>query len=182
MVAVTVVHVSGQPAPLAAAAAALEHAFRGVRVKPGKGVEHAHAVAEALRAAGCQELIQVVGLLHDVVEDTPWTPARVRRRFGKRVAVLVAALTEDAGIADYRMRKRALRTQIVRAGPDAIDVALADKVATLTYALSNDKRVPKRKFAHYQALLQAGGGEAAHAVLAARVGELLTLVADRRPD
>ena len=182
MVAVTVVHVSGQLAPLEVAAAALQEAFRGVRVKPGKGVEHAHAVAEALRAAGCQEHIQVVGLLHDVVEDTPWTPARVRKRFGKRVAVLVAALTEDAGIADYRTRKRALRKQIVRAGPDAIDVALADKVATLTYALSHDKRVPKRKFAHYQALLQASEDEAGHAVLRARVGELLALVTNRRPD
>jgi len=182
MVAVAVFRVSDQPTPLEVAAAALEDAFAGVRVKPGKGVEHAHAVAEALRAAGCQEPIQVVGLLHDIVEDTPWTPARVRKRFGKRVAVLVAALTEDAGIADYRTRKRALRTQIIRAGPDAIDVALADKVATLTYALSHDKRLPKRKFAHYQALLQASEGKAAHAVLPARVDELLALVADRRSD
>ena len=182
MVAVAVLRVSDQPTPLEVAAAALEDAFAGVRVKPGKGVEHAHAVAEALRAAGCQAPIQVVGLLHDIVEDTPWTPARVRKRFGKRVAVLVAALTEDAGIADYRTRKRALRTQIIRAGPDAIDVALADKVATLTYALSNDKRLPKRKFAHYQALLQASEGKAAHAVLPARVDELLALVAERRSD
>jgi hypothetical protein len=55
-------------------------------------------------------------------------------------------------------------------------------VATLTYALSHDKRVPKRKFAHYQALLQASEDKAGHAVLRARVGELLALVTNRRSD
>ena len=94
----------------------------------------------------------------------------------------VSSRSYGPGRRRNRTRKRALRSQIVRAGPDAIDVALASKVASLTYALSHDKRVPKRKFAHYQALLQASADEAAHAVLPARVGELLALVADRRPD
>ncbi len=54
LVAVTMVRVSGHPAPLEVTGAALEDAFRGVRVQPGKGVEHAYAVAEALRATACR--------------------------------------------------------------------------------------------------------------------------------
>ena len=42
----------------------------GVRTTAGKGLPHAQAVADTLRDAGYDQRVQVVGLLHDVVEDT----------------------------------------------------------------------------------------------------------------
>jgi len=112
------------------------------------------------------------GLLHDVVEDTAWTVGDVSARFGPAVGGLVAAVSEDDGIANYRRRKRALRAQIARAGPDAIDIALADKVASLRYALERGKRVPKRKIAHYVATL-AMTDAAGHPDLGRDVADLL---------
>jgi (p)ppGpp synthase/HD superfamily hydrolase len=152
--------------------AALGAAYGGVATKPGKGVEHAREVARVLRAAGCDEAVQLAGLLHDVVEDTPWTVGDVAERFGGAVAALVAAMTEDDAVRSYRRRKRALRAQIEHAGPDAIDITLADKVATLGYAVDHGQSVPRRKLAHYEATL-AMAPSAAHPALGAQAAELL---------
>jgi (p)ppGpp synthase/HD superfamily hydrolase len=160
------------------AARDLDCAYRGVKVKAGKGVDHAHDVARLLGAAGCEEPVQVAGLLHDVVEDTAWTVDQVRDRFGDAVGALVAAVSEDDRIDGYRRRKRALRVQIARAGPAAIDIALADKVASLRYALTSGTRVPKRKLAHYEATVEMAAG-AGHPWLADQAAELLARLTAR---
>jgi (p)ppGpp synthase/HD superfamily hydrolase len=69
------------------------------------------------------------GLLHDVVENTDVGVDDVRRRFGDRIAGIVAAVSEDDEIADYRARKAALREQVAAAGRDAQAVFAADKIA-----------------------------------------------------
>jgi (p)ppGpp synthase/HD superfamily hydrolase len=160
------------------ASVALDRAFEGVRVKAGKGVPHAHEVATVLGEVGCSEPVQVAGLLHDIVEDTAWTVGDVSRSFGSAVAALVAALTEDDRIASYRRRKKALREQIAIAGPAAIDIALADKIASLRYAMRSGKRVAQRKVVHYEATL-AMTPRAAHPELGAEAGRLLAAVAGR---
>ena len=48
---------------------------------------------------------------------------------------MVGALTEDPSIRRYAQRKRDLRARIVAAGSPVVDVALADKIATLRDAL-----------------------------------------------
>jgi len=160
------------------AADVLLGAYEGVAVKPGKGIPHARAVASALRRAGCSAEVELAGLLHDIVEDTGWTVADVRVRFGGPVAALVHAVTEDDAIVDYRARKRALREQIARAGADAIDIALADKVASVGYAVSSGGKLSKRKRGHYEAVV-AMGARAAHPELALQVRELLARVDTR---
>ena len=157
----------------------LDGAYRDVRVKAGKGAAHARTVARVLRDAGCPEAVQVAGLLHDIVEDTDRTVGDVRRRFGARVARLVSAVTEEDTIRDYRARKRALRAQIAAGGPDAVDIALADKVATLGHALETGARVPKRNLAHYEATIALAPG-AAHPGLGATATELLAGVTAAR--
>jgi len=154
------------------ASAALHEAYTGVRVKAGKGVAHAEEVGRVLGAAGCPDPVCVAGLLHDVVEDTTWTVDDVSARFGPAVGGLVAAVSEDDGIANYRRRKGALRAQIALAGPDAIDIALADKIASLRYAPDRGKRGPKRNIAHYVATL-AMTHAAGHPDLLRNVQDLL---------
>jgi guanosine-3',5'-bis(diphosphate) 3'-pyrophosphohydrolase len=85
-------------AALREASKVLVSAYEGVPVKPGKGAPHARAVASALRLAGCSGDVQLAGLLHDVVEDTAWTVGDIRARFGRPVAELVDAVSEDDAI------------------------------------------------------------------------------------
>jgi (p)ppGpp synthase/HD superfamily hydrolase len=123
-------------------------------VRRGKGLPHTQAVADILRRAGADERTQVVGLLHDVVEDTPRTVDDVRDDFGEAVATMVGALTEDATIRHYAQRKRALRGKIVAAGSPVVDVAIADKIATLRHARMTASPVSDRKLRHYRTTLQ----------------------------
>jgi len=136
-------------------------AYDGVAARPGKGPPHAQAVSDILRGVGRGELIQVVALLHDVVEDTPRTIDDVRGVFGARVATMVDALTEDGSVRYYAQRKRLLRSRIVSAGTAVLDIALADKIASVRHALATGTELSARELTHYRATLQlglAGGG------------------------
>ena len=157
----------------AQAIAFLIDAYDGVRTAPGKGLPHAQAVADILRDAGYPQSVQVVGLLHDVVEDTPRTIQDVRDDFGETTAAMVQALTENDSIHSYAERKRGLRAQVIGAGPTVINIALADKIATLQHARITAARVRRRKLAHYEATLQLAVAAGADEALCRRVAELL---------
>ena len=157
----------------AQAIAFLIDAYDGVRTATGKGLPHAQAVADILRDAGYDEGVQVVGLLHDVVEDTPRSLDDVRDVFGETIAAMVQALTEDDSIGNYALRKAALRAQVIGAGPTVIDIALADKIASLRHARITETRVRRRKLAHYDATLQLAVAAGANPALCRDVAELL---------
>jgi (p)ppGpp synthase/HD superfamily hydrolase len=157
----------------AQAIAFLIDAYEGVRTAPGKGLPHAQAVADILRDAGYDQDVQVVGLLHDVVEDTPRSIQEVRDAFGEKIAAMVEALTEDDSIHSYAQRKRDLRAQVIGAGTTVMDIALADKIASLEHARITATRVRRRKLAHYDATLQLAVAAGADEALCRRVAELL---------
>jgi (p)ppGpp synthase/HD superfamily hydrolase len=157
----------------AQAIAFLIDAYEGVRTAPGKGLPHAQAVADILRDAGYVQRVQVVGLLHDVVEDTPRTLQDVRDDFGETIAAMVEALTEDDSIRSYPQRKQALRAQVIGAGTTVMNIALADKIASLQHARITATRVRRRKLAHYDATLQLAVTAGADEALCRRVAELL---------
>ena len=114
----------------AEAIAFLIDAYDGVGVRRGQG--------PAARAGGgrrpaprrLRRAHAVLALLHDVVEDTPRTIDDVRDAFGKPMADMVGALTEDPSIRRYAQRKRDLRARTIAAGSPVVDVALADKIAS----------------------------------------------------
>jgi (p)ppGpp synthase/HD superfamily hydrolase len=112
-------------------------------------------------------------LLHDVVEDTRRNSEDVRDGFGDEVAEMVAALTEDDAIDHYLPRKRVLRGAIVAAGSPVVDVALADKIATLRHSLITGTRVTERKLAHYGATWRLAVAADAAPHLSRQLGELL---------
>ena len=70
-------------------------------------------------------------------------------------------------------RKRALRAQVIGAGTTVMDIALADKIASLQHAGITATRVRRRKLAHYDATLQLAIAAGAHGALCRRVAELL---------
>ena len=151
-------------------------AYDGVPGRPGKGLPHAQAAADLVRAAGHDEMVQVAALLHDVVEDTPRTVRDVADTFGPRVASMVQALSEDPSIKHYAQRKRNLRSRAAAAGPEVLDISLADKVASLRHAVLTGGKVSTRKLSHYRATLQIGLAGGASDMLCDQLEDLLAIV------
>jgi hypothetical protein len=86
---------------------------------------------------------------------------------------MVQALTEDDSIHNYAQRKRALRAQVIGAGTTVMNIALADKIASLQHARITATRVRRRKLAHYDSTLQLAVTAGADQALCRRVAELL---------
>jgi (p)ppGpp synthase/HD superfamily hydrolase len=168
-----------RPSSRAQAIRFLLDAYAGARVRPGKGLPHVQTVADVLGDAASDETTQLAGLLHDVVEDTARTIDDVRDVFGDEVCSMVAALTEDDGIERYADRKRALREQIEAAGSRVVDIAVADKVATLRHAVVTGTKISKRKLSHYRAVLALGEAAGVSERLSGELGELLAEIAKR---
>jgi (p)ppGpp synthase/HD superfamily hydrolase len=159
------------------AIAFLIDAYEGVGVRPGKGLPHAEAVADVLRHAGYDESAQVLALLHDVVEDTPRTIDEVRDVFGEPIADMVGALTEDPSMRRYTQRKRDLRSRSLAAGSPVVDVALADKIASLRHAVITDTKVSDRTLRHYTVTLQLALTASLAPGLCKQLDELIAQVA-----
>ena len=77
----------------------------------GGDVQHPLEVAAELRHASCPDEVVASGVLHDVLETTDTDVSELAERFGKHVARLVEAVSEDTSIEDYDERKAALRAQ-----------------------------------------------------------------------
>jgi (p)ppGpp synthase/HD superfamily hydrolase len=122
--------VAGRPAVRAALLWATRmHDGQSRTVDDAPFILHPVEVAALLSSRGCDDDVVVAGLLYDAVEKTVVEIDEVRRRFGDRVADIVAAVTEDPRIGDDAARKAALREQVARAGRDAHAVFAADKLA-----------------------------------------------------
>lgn len=94
-------------------------------------ISHPVAVARVLKNADFADHVIAAALLHDVVEDTELSSGQVAARFGREVADLVEALSEDNEIEDYEERKVAHRDRVEEAGYDAIAIYIADKLSNL---------------------------------------------------
>jgi (p)ppGpp synthase/HD superfamily hydrolase len=108
-----------------------EAAHRGQRRKDGCAfIAHPVRVARLLAGRGYDEEVLAAALLHDVVEDTSVSLEEVRKRFGARVAELVASVTENHELPASE-RKRAYRDRLRRASHAARAICAADKVCNL---------------------------------------------------
>ena len=106
-------------------------AHRGQRYRDYPYVVHLDAVAGLLAPFG--QDAQVVGFLHDVVEDTDVTLDEVRARFGERVAACVAIVTDEPG-ATRRARKAKTHAKLSAVAGEnslALIVKAADRLANL---------------------------------------------------
>ena len=92
-------------------------------------VVHPLEAAALLHSLGFEDHVTAAAMLHDALEDTELTDDQIEAQLDDRVAGLVRALTEDAGIADGRERKAALRNQVAEAGPSAAAIFAADKLS-----------------------------------------------------
>jgi guanosine-3',5'-bis(diphosphate) 3'-pyrophosphohydrolase len=139
------------------------------QIRNGSGgrpyIEHPEAVAALLAEHGFGEDVLAAALLHDVVEDSETTVEQLQASFGEPVAGLVAALSDDESIADYRERKDEHRGRVAAAGGAALAIYGADKLtnvgmlrrtyATQGEAIAEEFKVPlELKLAIWQADLE----------------------------
>jgi len=95
-------------------------------------INHPIALASVLVKEGKVDEVPVLcaALLHDTVEDTATTPAELRRRFGARIARIVAEVTDNK-----RLRKATRKALQVKRDPrlsrEAKLVKLADKICNV---------------------------------------------------
>jgi (p)ppGpp synthase/HD superfamily hydrolase len=122
-------------------------------------VTHPVEVACLLHEAGYQDEVVAAGVLHDVLEDTDAERSDLEARFGRRVAELVEAVTDDPTIEDDAERKAALRRQVADAGECAAVVFAADKVSKaremrVRVSRGRFERADCGRFEHYEASLE----------------------------
>jgi guanosine-3',5'-bis(diphosphate) 3'-pyrophosphohydrolase len=125
----------GELALLLKALAFAAHKHRDQRRKDPDAspyINHPIALADVLVNEGGVTDVEVLcaALLHDTVEDTATTPEELAGAFGKRVARIVAEVTDDKALPKADRK----RLQVEHAGelsPEAKLVKLADKICNL---------------------------------------------------
>lgn len=95
-------------------------------------INHPLALADILARVGGVEDAKVIAaaLLHDTVEDTDTSIEELQARFGKRIASMVAEVTDDKSLSKEE-RKRLQVTKARTKSLGARLVKLADKIANL---------------------------------------------------
>jgi (p)ppGpp synthase/HD superfamily hydrolase len=121
------------------------------QVRNGSGglpyIEHPRMVAATLAARDYSEATLAAALLHDVVEDSDTTVEQLRAEFGDEIADLVAALSDDESIEDYRARKEEHRARVTEVDGDAFAIYAADKLTNLTTIHETVRREGQAKVA-----------------------------------
>jgi (p)ppGpp synthase/HD superfamily hydrolase len=115
---------------------ALAYASAAHRTQPRKGtdipyVSHLLGVCSLALEAGADEDQAIAALLHDAVEDQGGADrlTDIRKRFGDRVAKIVADCTDSwtEPKPEWRQRKEAYLESLSHKSPDSLLVSLADK-------------------------------------------------------
>lgn len=125
-----------------------EEAHRGQKRKSGEDyVVHCVEVAKILSGLRLDTTTVVSGLVHDVIEDTPFTLADIEREFGKEVAAIVDGLTKIEHLPAHAPRDRQVenyRKLLLSIAKDArvIIIKLADRLHNMRTLepLSEEKR------------------------------------------
>jgi (p)ppGpp synthase/HD superfamily hydrolase len=126
---------AGERSPLIREALETARRAHAGQIRNGSGgrpyIEHPLTVAELLAEHESSDPILAAALLHDVVEESEIEVEQLRAGFGAEVAALVAALTDAEEIESYQRRKDVHRAEVEAAGPDALAIYAADKLANI---------------------------------------------------
>jgi (p)ppGpp synthase/HD superfamily hydrolase len=122
-----------EPLTFARSYATLHHVIRkGQLYGVVPYTHHLAAVEEVLRGFGeNRSEMLVAAWLHDIVEDTDVKVRDVEENFGPEVASLVSAVTSEDG-PNRKTRNALTYPKIREAGPDAVRLKLADRIANVS--------------------------------------------------
>ena len=117
------------------AAAFAAHKHRDQRRKDAKAtpyINHPIEVARVLSEEGGvrDPKILAAALLHDTIEDTETSYDELRGLFGRRIADLVAEVTDDKGLRKP-VRKRRQIEKVAQSSVAAQQIKIADKLCNL---------------------------------------------------
>jgi (p)ppGpp synthase/HD superfamily hydrolase len=133
--------------------AAVHHAGQRRESDQEPFILHPVEVARLLRDCDYPDHVVAAGVLHDVIENTPVGLPEIEARFGSAVAELVRTVSEPTDEGAFADRKARLREVVAAAGPDAMAVFAADKVAKVRELRLAGAGVAADKEAHYRASL-----------------------------
>lgn len=110
-----------------------------------------HSIRVGLRLLDLEQEKEVVvaGVLHDIVEDTNCAIKQIEQEFGKTVADLVLALTQEK-IEDYKERWGVLLDKIKNIGKDAMIIKVVDFYENIPFAklIKNDQYLQEIEWKH----------------------------------
>lgn len=108
-------------------------AHNGQKRKSDKEVDmifHPYTVAMMIQRAGGSDEAVIAGLLHDVVEDTPYNLDDIKNEFGDKIASVVSEVSEKKEL-EWEERKQEAMDRIKTASIDGKLVECADKISNL---------------------------------------------------
>ncbi|MDS1272045.1 HD domain-containing protein [Lipingzhangella sp. LS1_29] len=115
--------------------AVAHHLHDGQRRKSGEPyISHPLAVALILAETGVDTATLVAALLHDTVEDTPYTVGQLRAQFGDEVAIMVDGVTKlDRSMYGADAAGETFRKMVLAASADlrVLLIKLADRLHNL---------------------------------------------------
>ncbi len=100
---------------------------------PKPVVAHSLRVGFNLLFKGYNMDIVIGAILHDVEEDAEVSIKEIEKKFGKKVAKIVEAVSYNPEILDDKKRDVDTYKRIVNAGRDAIIVSMADHIDNANY-------------------------------------------------
>lgn len=130
------------------------------KVRKGSGtpyIAHLGNVVEMIRNHGGLRDTQVAGALHDVIEDLGWTTEMVQLLGGRKVAEMVAKVTENK-LLSWQDRKDAVCEMAQKCCQGAGIIILADKIDNLS-STNLEMPLERQLFLDYWARFNAGWAE-----------------------
>lgn len=91
-------------------------------------------------------IILIAGWLHDTMEDSPLSYAKIKKQFGFEVAEIVFCVTDELGRT--RSERKARTYPKISSNKGAIVVKLADRIANVSHAIKTGN---KEKLEMYKA-------------------------------
>ena len=101
---------------------------------------HLEAVDDILCEVGFSEThpVRIAAWLHDVVEDTDVTIAKIQKLFGAHVADLVWRVTNEFG--SNRAERFEQTSEKIAGNEEAVALKLADRIANVEYSLKTKNK------------------------------------------
>ena len=133
--------------------AAYQHTGQTRKASTIPYIAHLMGVAALVLEAGGDEDLAIAALLHDVVEDCGGAPMlkEVRRRFGQRVASVVAGCTDADSYPKppWRERKEGYIRRLRGADADTRLVSAADKLNNVRSILTDYREIGQSVWARF---------------------------------
>jgi len=98
-----------------------------------KTVMHSLRMGFNLLKRGYSKDIVIGAILHDVEEDAGVSIKEIEKKFGKKVAKIVEAVSFNPDIANYKERYLDTYRRIAKAGREAVIVSVADHIDNADY-------------------------------------------------